>query len=128
MNLVNPYIEDSDGLCRQRSWNRLNIPHAISAVTRAAERLNLTQPAVSNALTRARVLLNDPLLVREGRSLVPTPLALQLEPMLADLLIDLRALWARHIPWFPGTWMCTSPWARAVMFIPCSNSCFAIIN
>ncbi|MCC5849034.1 MAG: LysR family transcriptional regulator [Verrucomicrobia bacterium] len=62
------------------------------SVTRAAERLNLTQPAVSNALARARELLNDPLLVREGRNLVPTPLALQLEPMLEDLMIDLRGI------------------------------------
>lgn len=44
-------------------------------VSRAAERLALSQPAVSNALNRLRVLLDDPLLVRTGRSMQPTPRA-----------------------------------------------------
>lgn len=48
-------------------------------VSRAAERLSLSQPAVSNALARLRELLNDPLLVRAGRSMQPTPRALELE-------------------------------------------------
>lgn len=38
-------------------------------VTRAAERLRRTQPAVSRSLSRLRVLLDDPILVRSGRSL-----------------------------------------------------------
>jgi len=42
-------------------------------ITRAAERLNVTQPAVSYALGRLRELLNDPLFVREGHTMVPTP-------------------------------------------------------
>ena len=44
-------------------------------VTRAAERLNLTQPAVSHALARLRETFGDPLFERQGRVLVPTPLA-----------------------------------------------------
>ncbi|MHA6492119.1 LysR family transcriptional regulator [Pseudomonas borbori] len=48
-------------------------------VSRAAERLALSQPAVSNALSRLRELLGDPLLVRVGRSMQPTPRALGLE-------------------------------------------------
>jgi DNA-binding transcriptional LysR family regulator len=48
-------------------------------VSRAAERLALSQPAVSNALNRLRELLDDPLLVRVGRSMQPTPRALALE-------------------------------------------------
>lgn len=44
-------------------------------VSRAAERLALSQPAVSNALGRLRELLDDPLLVRVGRSMQPTPRA-----------------------------------------------------
>jgi len=44
-------------------------------VSRAAERLSLSQPAVSNALNRLRVLLDDPLLVRVGRAMQPTPRA-----------------------------------------------------
>ena len=48
-------------------------------VSRAAERLALSQPAVSNALGRLRELLDDPLLVRVGRRMQPTPRALALE-------------------------------------------------
>ncbi|MBN6776458.1 LysR family transcriptional regulator [Pseudomonas granadensis] len=48
-------------------------------VSRAAERLALTQPTVSNALARLRDLLDDPLLVRVGRRMCPTPRALALE-------------------------------------------------
>lgn len=48
-------------------------------VSRAAERLALSQPALSNALNRLRHLLDDPLLVRVGRAMQPTPRALELE-------------------------------------------------
>jgi len=48
-------------------------------VSRAAGRLALNQPAVSNALGRLREQLEDPLLVRAGRSMQPTPKALELE-------------------------------------------------
>lgn len=47
-------------------------------VSRAARRLGLSQPAVSNALSQLRTLLNDPLLVRGGPSMVPTERALAL--------------------------------------------------
>lgn len=44
-------------------------------LTRAAEVLNITQPAVSNALGRLRDKLNDPLFVRTTEGMTPTPLA-----------------------------------------------------
>jgi len=47
-------------------------------VSRAAEQLNLSQPAVSHGLTRLRVLLGDPLFVRTGGGVRPTPRAEQL--------------------------------------------------
>lgn len=43
------------------------------SLTRAAEQLALTQPAVSNALRRLREAIGDELLVRKGRTLEPTP-------------------------------------------------------
>jgi Transcriptional regulator len=43
------------------------------SVTRAASRLGLSQPGMSNTLARLRKLFGDPLLVREGLTLVPTP-------------------------------------------------------
>lgn len=44
-------------------------------VTRAAEVLHLTQPTISHALGRLRDRVGDPLFVRHGQRLVPTPLA-----------------------------------------------------
>src|SRR5689334_12725703 len=54
------------------------------SATKAAARLNVTQSAVSNALARLRELLGDPLVVRSGRGLAPTPRAEQLRPLLRD--------------------------------------------
>ncbi|HSZ60449.1 MAG TPA: LysR family transcriptional regulator [Terriglobales bacterium] len=42
-------------------------------ITRAGQQLNLTQPAISHALKRLRDLLQDPLFVRQGAHMVPTP-------------------------------------------------------
>ncbi len=60
-------------------------------VSRAAERLSLSQPAVSNALARLRELLDDPLLVRVGRGMQPTPRALGLEMPIRDALARIEA-------------------------------------
>lgn len=43
-------------------------------ITRAAEALHVTQPAVSHALGRLRRLFDDPLFVRDGHAMIPTPL------------------------------------------------------
>lgn len=45
------------------------------SVTRASQQLNLTQPAISHALARLRLLFDDPLFVRQGHTMVSTPLA-----------------------------------------------------
>ena len=45
------------------------------SVTRASQKLSLTQPAISHALGRLRVLFGDPLFVRQGHVMVSTPLA-----------------------------------------------------
>jgi DNA-binding transcriptional LysR family regulator len=62
------------------------------SVTAAAESLNLSAPATSRALGRLRRALDDPLLVRAGRGLVPTPLALSLAPRVGAVLEQARAL------------------------------------
>lgn len=63
-------------------------------VTRAAERLHLSQPAVSHALARLRDLLGDPLLVRAGSGLVPSARALELAAPLAETLAQVQSLLA----------------------------------
>lgn len=45
------------------------------SVTRASQKLNLTQPAISHALGRLRLMFDDPLFVRQGHTMVSTPLA-----------------------------------------------------
>ena len=55
-------------------------------VSRAALKLNLTQPAVSHALARLRELFGDPLFMRQGRTLVPSALTRRLiEPLQQSL-------------------------------------------
>ena len=48
------------------------------SITRAAEVLHLTQPAVSHALARLRETLKDDVFVRTQRGMAPTPLAQQM--------------------------------------------------
>ncbi|WP_029013498.1 LysR substrate-binding domain-containing protein [Niveispirillum irakense] len=55
-------------------------------VTRAAEKLGITQPALSNALARLRILLRDPLFIRERYGMQPTDKAQELAPLIADTL------------------------------------------
>lgn len=59
------------------------------SVARAARRLHVTPSAVSNALARLRGALGDPLLVRNGRGVVPTPRAAALAPAIARALREL---------------------------------------
>ena len=59
-------------------------------LTRAAERLAMTQPAVSNAMRRLREGLGDELVIRAGYGVEPTPKALALWPAIRDALSQLR--------------------------------------
>jgi DNA-binding transcriptional LysR family regulator len=59
------------------------------SVTRAAQRLGITQPALSNALTRLRAMLRDPLFVRQRYGMEPTQKAQELAPVLAAALASL---------------------------------------
>jgi len=80
MHLVN--IQDVD----------LNLLHVFAAVhqaggvSRAADALGLSQPAVSHALTRLRLLLGDPLFVRAPGGVRPTPRAERLAPQVQAAL------------------------------------------
>ena len=59
-------------------------------VTRAARRVGVTQPAMSNALRRLRALLEDPVFVRTAEGMAPTPRALALGPPIAAALNGIR--------------------------------------
>ena len=62
------------------------------SVARAARRLQLSPSAMSRALARLRATTGDPLLVRAGRSLVPTPRALELRERVSQLVQDAQAV------------------------------------
>jgi DNA-binding transcriptional LysR family regulator len=62
------------------------------SVAGAARRMNLSAPAVSRTLARARLALGDDLLVRAGRRLVPTPRALELRGRVRDLLEEVQSV------------------------------------
>lgn len=64
------------------------------SVTRAARRLRLSPSAMSRALARLRETTGDPLLVRAGRELVPTPRALELRARVGPLLGEVLAVLA----------------------------------
>lgn len=59
-------------------------------LTRASEHLGMTQPALSAALTKLRVLLDDRLLDRQGREFLLTPRARALIPIVADCISEVQ--------------------------------------
>jgi len=61
-------------------------------VTHAAAEVGLSQPAMSRALARLRETFGDPLLIRAGGGLAPTPLARSLAPKVGAALDELRGL------------------------------------
>ena len=61
------------------------------SVSSVASSINLTQPAVSNALRRLREALDDELFVKTSRGMVPTPLALQLAEPVAFALSTIQS-------------------------------------
>lgn len=65
---------------------------AEGSVARAAQRLRLSPSAMSRALARLRETTGDPLLVRAGRGLVPTPRALELREQVSQLVQDAKVV------------------------------------
>src|SRR4051812_21895445 len=73
------------------------------SVSRAAERLFLSQPAVSASLQRLRDAFGDPLFTRTSHGVVPTPRALALGPQVERVLADIAALLDDARPFDPAT-------------------------
>jgi DNA-binding transcriptional LysR family regulator len=86
----------------------LNLLKVLDAVirerstVRAGQAIGLSQPAVSAALGRLRAALGDPILVREGRTMRPTALALEIAGPLSEVLEGARRLIA-PADFDPGT-------------------------
>lgn len=71
-------------------------------VSRAAEKLDLSQPAVSHALNRLRTVFDDPLLVRAGRTMVPTPKAEALREEVDNVLLGVERILTRDETFVPS--------------------------
>src|SRR5262245_51464330 len=71
------------------------------SLTRAAQTLDVTQPALSKTLARLRRYFDDPLFVRAALRMEPTPKALQLEAPVRAILERLRALRSEHVAFDP---------------------------
>ncbi len=83
-----PYMQQMNNL-RGIDLNLLVVLDALLAerhVSRAAARLNMSQPAVSHALGRLRHLFDDPLLIRRNGQLTPSARALDIAPALTEAL------------------------------------------
>jgi DNA-binding transcriptional LysR family regulator len=72
-------------------------------VTRAGERLNMSQPAMSSALARLRLHFGDELLVRSGRGYLPTPAAERLLPAVREALRQVERTLAKTLEFDPAT-------------------------
>lgn len=73
------------------------------SVSRAARRLNLSQPALSAQLANLRAFFGDPLLVAQGRRMIPTADALAMHPRLKSILGSANELVVRSTLFDPGT-------------------------
>lgn len=94
MNKVAPYSGTTAVHLHRVDLNLLVVLDAIfteGGITKAGEKLYLTQPAISHALGRLRELFGDQLFIREGRRMVPTPLARSLMQPIRRTLRSLEA-------------------------------------
>lgn len=79
----------------------LDVLLAEGSVAGAARKLRLSASAMSRALSRLRETVGDPLLVRHGRGLVPTPRALELREHVGSVVSDARAVLRPSAPLDP---------------------------
>ena len=71
-------------------------------VTRTGLRLHLSQPAISHSLNKLRVLLDDPLLIRQGNEVVLSALAQNLQALKASPRVGKLALQVNQLATFGG--------------------------
>lgn len=80
-------VSDLDG----RLLQLLLAVHDAGSITGAAQRLGVTQSAVSHLLDKLRAIVGDPLFVKAGRGIAPTARALALAPRARALLLEMQA-------------------------------------
>src|SRR5215207_8914145 len=92
------------------------------SVTRAGRALGLSQPAMSAALAKLRLQVGDPLFVRTGRGMKPTPRALELATPVHQVLETVRTQILHKRPFDPETarsvFTILTPDAGEIVFMP----------
>ncbi|MEQ9208834.1 MAG: LysR family transcriptional regulator [Pseudomonadales bacterium] len=72
-------------------------------VTRAAQQIGISQPAMSNGLRRLRSLFDDPILIRTSEGMTPTERAIELQPKIRDVLASIEQFVQPQNDFEPGT-------------------------
>src|SRR3546814_8055095 len=72
-------------------------------VTRAAERMHMTQSGLSNALARLRILFGDPILVRTSHGREPTARAIPLARRIGHVMTSLDSIIESKSLFYPAT-------------------------
>jgi len=75
----------------------------VKSIRKSAERLNLSQPAASAALSRIREYFKDPILVQHGQKMYPTPYAESLLPHVRNLLTTARTITSISSEFIPAS-------------------------
>mgnify|MGYP001761681905 CR=1 FL=1 len=88
-------------------------------VTRTGVRLHLSQPAISHSLNKLRVLLDDPLLIRQGNEVVLSALAQNLQAPLKEILGQIETLLGQSIDFVPAESQCPITGRRS-----CCQNCW----
>lgn len=76
------------------------------SVSRAAERVHISQSAMSDALARLRDYFKDRLFVQVGRSMVPTPLAQSIVQPIRDILLQVESVASANVQFNPRNSRC----------------------
>jgi LysR family transcriptional regulator, nod-box dependent transcriptional activator len=80
----------------------LDLMLRLRSISRAAEQMNMSQSAMSNALTRLRQYFDDPLLVQVGRRLELTPRAEAMQDAVRDILVRVDAAISSEVEFDPA--------------------------
>lgn len=127
MNNTNTFINTVNGVkLHQLDLNLLLALDALislRSVTRAAEKLFVSQPAMSHSLNRLRTFFDDPLLVRSPHGMLPTQKALYLQQGVHQALSLLQSHFSQPEAFDPATsarrfTLCTTDYVECVLIPP----------
>lgn len=81
----------------------LDVLIAEASVTKAAEKVNVSQSAMSHSLKRLRTILNDEILIRTSREMEVTPYARQISDRISQILREIQSTLLEKETFYPAT-------------------------